>query len=350
MFNSNNMNHYLVALVLIGLASYFGNQIKDKFDTTEKDEYEMIKKYLLNDSPLYGYNKPKIWIHSKYEVNARKWKDFYSRNTTDLNQPYIHLTIKSIINHCGNDFHICLIDDETFSKLIPSWDIDLSTIAEPFRSQYRQLGLCELVYYYGGMVVPNSFLCTKNLLSVYNEGIIGAAPFVCENVNRTMNVVANSKGGKMLFVPDISFMGAKKNDPIVLEMVKYLKTRSQNPHSTNEYEFLGDTAQLSLSYIQSQQMNLIGGERIGVKNNKRKPILLENIMEEEYLELDPNCCGIYIPQEEILNRPKYQWFAVMELSQLLNTNMAITKYMQASIVDTIYEYSKSSEIKSVIAI
>jgi hypothetical protein len=40
----------------------------------------------------------------------------------------------------------------------------------------------------------------------------------------------------------------------------------------------------------------------------------------------------------------------MELSQLLNTNMAITKYMQASIVDTIDEYSKSSEIKSVIAI
>jgi hypothetical protein len=40
----------------------------------------------------------------------------------------------------------------------------------------------------------------------------------------------------------------------------------------------------------------------------------------------------------------------MEIAQLLNTNMAITKYMQASIVDTIYEYSKETEIKSVIAI
>lgn len=350
MFNSKNMNHYLIAIVLIGLATYFGNQIKEQIDTTEKDEYEMIKKYLLNDSPLYGYNKPKIWIHSKYEINARKWKDFYSRNTTDLNQPYIHLTIKSIINHCGNDFHICLIDDETFSKLIPSWDINLSNVAEPFRSQYRQLGLCELVYYYGGMVVPNSFLCMKNLKPLYEEGISGSVPFVCENNNRTMNVVANSKGGKMLFVPDISFMGAKKNDPTVLEMVKYLKHRSQNFHFTNEYEFLGDTSQLCLSYIQSQQMNLIGGELIGVKNNKQKPILLENIMEEEYLDLDPKCYGIYIPREDILNRPKFQWFAVMEIAQLLNTNMAITKYMQASIVDTIDEYSKPSEIKSVIAI
>ena len=39
----------------------------------------MIKLYLLNDSPLYGQNKPKIWIHSKYELNARKWRDFQSR-------------------------------------------------------------------------------------------------------------------------------------------------------------------------------------------------------------------------------------------------------------------------------
>jgi hypothetical protein len=344
------MSHYLVALVLIGLATYFGNQIKERLDTTEKDEYEMIKKYLLNDSPLYGYNKPKIWIHSKYEVNSRKWKDFQSRNTTDLNQPYIHLTIKSIINHCGDDFHICLIDDETFSKLIPSWDIDLKTVAEPFRNQYRQLGLCELIYYYGGTVIPNTFLCMKNLKPLYEYGIQGGNPFVCENINRTMNVLANSKGGKMLFVPDISFMGAKKNDPVLLEMVKYLKHRSQNPHSTNEYEFLGDTSQLAISFVQKQQMNLIGGEQIGVKNRKRKPILLEDLMEEEYLDLDPNCYGIYIPGDEILRRTKYQWFSVMEVSQLLTTNMAITKYIQASMMDTIDEYSKTSEIKSVISI
>jgi hypothetical protein len=350
MFNSKIMNHYLIAIVLIGLATYVGNQIKERLDTTEKDEYEMIKKYLLNDSPLYGYNKPKLWIHSKYEVNARKWKDFYSRNTTDLNQPYIHLTIKSIINHCGNDFHICLIDDETFSKLIPSWNIDLTKIAEPFRSQYRQLGLCELIYYYGGMVVPNSFLCMKNLKPLYENGILYGNPFVCENVNRTMNHVANSKGGKLLFVPDISFMGAKKNDPTVLEMVKYLKTRSQNPHSTNEYEFLGDTSYLALSFINSQKMNLVGGEMIGVKTQQRKPLLIEDIMEEDFLDLSPNCYGIYIPEDEILKRPKYQWFAVMEISQLLNTNMAITKYMQASIVDTLDEYSKTTEIKSVISI
>jgi hypothetical protein len=107
MFDSKNIYTYLFgAIVIIGVG-YFSNKIKNTFENRD-DEYDIIRKYLLNDSPRYGFDRPKIWIHSKYEINARKWKDFYSRNTTDLNQPYIHLTIKSIINHCGNDFNICL--------------------------------------------------------------------------------------------------------------------------------------------------------------------------------------------------------------------------------------------------
>ena len=145
MFSSNQITQYLMLFGVIIVAGYFGNSFNQKFQN--KDEYDLIKQYLLNESPLYGFNRPKLWIHSKYEVNARKWKDFYSRNTTDLNQPYIHLTIKTIINHCGNDFNICLIDDDTFSKLIPTWDIDLSNIAEPKKSQYRELGMMQLIYY-----------------------------------------------------------------------------------------------------------------------------------------------------------------------------------------------------------
>ena len=54
----------------------------------------------------YGDNKPKLWIHSKYVRNSRVWKSFRSRSSLDLNQPYIHLTIKSIIYHCGNEYSV----------------------------------------------------------------------------------------------------------------------------------------------------------------------------------------------------------------------------------------------------
>lgn len=348
MFESVISNHYLIAITIVCIATFLGNQLKERLDTTEQDEYEMIKKYLLNDSPLYGYNKPKMWIHSKYEINARSWTKGQGLNTTELNQPYLHSTIQSIINHCGNDFHICLIDDATFSKLIPSWEIELPNIAEPFRSQYRQLGLLELVYYYGGILVPNSFICLKSLKSIYDENI--SKPFIFEKINRSTNIVANSIRGKRLFMPDIEFIGSKKNDPTILEIIKTLKTRSQNPHFTNEYEFLGEMDQIILTYVDEIKMNLIGGESIGIKSKKSKPIRLEELFEEAPLEVDEcKLYGIYIPGDEILNRPKYEWFAVMETHYLLKTNLAIIKYIKKSLSTNEF-YQKSTEVKSVIAI
>jgi hypothetical protein len=350
MFEAKKIWKYIALIAVLGVASYYGNNIKQMFNTTDADEHKLIKQYLLNDSPLYGFNKPKLWIHTKYEINARKWKDFYSRNSYDLNQPYIHLTIKSIINHCSSDFHICLIDDDTFSKLIPTWDIDLMNIAEPLKSQYRQLGLAQLLYYYGGMVVPNSFLCCRNLKEMYEEGISGKKPFVCESINRTLNVQNQVNGSKMLFIPDTYFMGSPKNNDVILEYIDYLKSRSQSGHITRVYEFLGDTQVGCIGSINMGKMNLIGGEYIGIKTNKRKPVLLEDLMEDNYLDLSPAMYGIYIPESEILLRPKYQWFAVLDSKQLLESNIFIAKHIKASMVDALSDYSVSTEIKSTISI
>jgi hypothetical protein len=333
-------------IIVIGVFSYYGDTLKKIVTLTEPDEYDMVKKYLLNDSPLYGFNKPKIWIHTKYDINARKWLDFHSRNTFDLNQPYIHLTIKSIINHCGDDFHICLIDDETFSKLIPTWDIQLSTIAEPLRTQYRQLGLAQLLYYYGGFVVPNSFLCKRNLKEMYDMGLEGDKPFVCEAVNRSTNATTKS----IPFVPDTYFMGAKKNDPVIKDYIDYLKSRSANGHFTASFEFLGDTSLGCVGTINQGRMNLIGGEEIGIKTNKRKPVLIEELLEDNFLALQENIYGIYIPEDEILIRPKFSWFAVLSTEQLSETNTFITKHIKASLMDTVTIYNKKSEIVSPIAI
>ena len=93
MFETKNLPKYAILLGVILVITSFSKNIKSAFDTN--DDYEMIKKYLLNESPLYGYNRPKLWIHSKYEINSRQWKSFQSRNSTNLNQNYLHLTIKT---------------------------------------------------------------------------------------------------------------------------------------------------------------------------------------------------------------------------------------------------------------
>ena len=345
-FSSTKILYYAVGATVLIIASYLVTNYKKTLEPN--DEYDMIKKYLLNDSPLYGYNRPKLWIHTKYEINSRKWKDFYSRNTTDLNQPYIHLTIKTIIDHCGDDFNICLIDDETFSKLIPSWDIDLTTVTEPMKSHFRQLGLAQLIYFYGGMVVPNSFICTRNLKDLYEDSLTLNQPFVCEAVNNTLN--NQNQKRKMTFVPDMYFMGAKRNDPMMKELVEFLKRLNSKPHFSNESDFVGDVSEWLLENVDQQRITLIGGEIVGVKTQDRKTILLDDLMEEQFLQISDKNMGIYIPADEILRRPKFQWFAVMPSEELLKTNMIVSKYLLASIVDTTSEYTKSTEIRSIVSI
>ena len=343
---SSKVGNYIVFFTAAAVIGYVANKFKPEY--SKSDDYEVIKKYILNDSPLYGYNRPKIWVHSKYEQNSRKWKDFYSRNTTDLNQPYIHLTIKTIINHCGNDFNICLIDDETFSKIIPGWNVDLKTTPEPFRSHYREVGLLQLIFHYGGMLVPNSFICLKNMKDFYEEATQDNKSFVCENVCRTVNQFHSRR--KLLFSPDTTFIGASKNNLVIGELIEYLKTVNQNPHFSTETDFMGNTAQFCVKAIEQEKMNLINGQRIGIKTQKGKPILLDDMMEENYLDLSNDCVGIYVPGEEILNRPKYQWFAVMPSEDILKTRLIIAKYLKASILDSNDEYATSTEIRSVVSI
>ena len=161
---------FILALVIVVLSYFFGDKMRKWYNNDEKKtDYDLIRLYLLNHSPMYGHNKPKLWIHTKYDLNARKWLSFQSRNSHQLNQPYLFMTIQTIVNMCGNDFHICLIDDDTFAKLIPGWDHDMQIMQEPVRSHMRQQGLMTLLYYYGGMVVPDSFLCMRTLLPLYHR-------------------------------------------------------------------------------------------------------------------------------------------------------------------------------------
>jgi len=343
---SSKVGNYILFFITAAVIGFVSSKFIPEYK--KSDDYEVIKKYILNESPLYGYNRPKIWIHSKYEINARKWRDFHSRNTTDLNQPYLHLTIKTIINHCGNDFNICLVDDDTFSKIIPEWNIDLHTIPEPFRTHYREVGLLQLIYHYGGMIVPNSFLCLKNLTDFYAEGIREKKPFACEMICRSVNQFHQKK--KLLFSPDTSFMGCLKHDIIIRDFIEYLREINQRPHFERERDFLGNSSHYCMMEIEEDKMNLVDGKKIGVKNDVGKPILLEDLVEEEYLDLSDDCVGIYIPAEEVLNRTKFEWLAAISSEELLNTRSILAKYLKASLIDANDDTKQSTEIRSVVTI
>ena len=77
-----NFGWILLFIVFVLVLVTFRSKMMEWFSKDDQDtEYKAIRKYLLNDSPLYGFNKPKLWIHTKYDINARNW--LKTRNSTN---------------------------------------------------------------------------------------------------------------------------------------------------------------------------------------------------------------------------------------------------------------------------
>ena len=151
----NNMINFVLLVVgaLILLFLYRRMQIKDG-RMREREDYKSIQQMLMEQrEDLAKSKKPLLWVHIPYEFNARDWQSFGSRGSFELNQPYLYLTMQSIINKCSGSFQICIIDDQSFEKLIPDWDINMKTISNPISSKMRALGISKLLYIYGGTSV-----------------------------------------------------------------------------------------------------------------------------------------------------------------------------------------------------
>lgn len=277
----------------------------------DKRNYEMVKKYLINDSSLAKSKLPIIWIHLKYEYNTRWWPSFNSRGTYELNQPYLFLTIKSIIDKCGEDFNICLIDDSSFENIIPGWHIDMEKVADPIKSKLRGLAMARLLKHYGGLIVPPSFVCTKNLAPMYYSMTCQGKPVIGELLDR------NSTSEYVDYYPSSRFMGCGKECALMDEYISYLEKMISEDY-TAESVFLGSQDRWLYSKVQEGRINLIPAGALGVEDSEGKAVTIERLMGNSYVDFVPTTLGIMLPRCEILKRTKFEWFARLSAKQALD--------------------------------
>jgi hypothetical protein len=317
------INYVALFAILIILGILYRRYEDKRINEDNIDNYNLIQEYLLNDHELVGkkgIKKPILWIHIPYEYNSRKWLSFGSRSSYDLNQPYLYLTVRSILTQCSKSFTICMIDDNAFKNLIPNWSINMSIISSPVLENMRQLGLMRLLYIYGGMLCPVSFLCMKDLIGLYKRGTNGNKFFLCETLDK--NVTSDN----FRFYPNIRFSGAEKHNYMVGQLVDFM-LRTYSSDYTAETVFLGEVNRFCEKRIRNGQMNLISGVDIGIKNIDEEPILIEDLMSNNYLKLYGGTYGILIPSDDILSRNQYQWFSRLSHKQVLESNTIIGNYL-----------------------
>ena len=299
---------YIAFFILLIVCGILYKKITTHNDNT--DEMICVKiKHNLDKSP-----NPILWIFVPYELNPRTWESFGSRNTYELGQPYLTHTVKSIIKNSADNFNVILIDDKSFAKIIPNWTIELSKLQDPIKKNIRSLAMAKLLYLYGGMVVPISFLAMEPLIHLYTRGIKNGGIFMCETMNRTLS------SNQTPFVPSIEFMGAEKNNNDVSKLINYLQVHISTDN-TEDTKFVGGVGEFMKNNI-----TIVDGMYIGTKTVDTKPILIDDLLSDNFINFYEGMFGIWLPSEDILNRVQYNWFATMSEEDILDGTFILSKY------------------------
>jgi hypothetical protein len=316
------MNHVATLILLIGISSLY-RRYTEKFDIdNEKKQNEIIQKYLLQDDSLAIIKKPIMWIHIDHVPNSRFWESFGSRTSNNFNEPYQFLTIKSIINKCGDSFKIVFVDDNTFNKIIPEWTHNMSMIPDPIKSYFRELAMAKLLYTYGGIVVPSSLICIKSLDQIYHKGTINNKMFVGEFYNKNVT----NQSGLVNFFPHTRFMGGQKQNPEMLKLINYIEILISKDN-THELEFDGKISRKCFELVNSGAVNKVDAEILGGLDTNQKYITLEDLMGSSYISIPSSCSAIYIPSNDLSKRINYQWFTRLSVDQVLESNTMLGKLL-----------------------
>tara|TARA_B110000444_G_scaffold260034_1_gene305639 strand:+ start:4114 stop:5103 length:990 start_codon:yes stop_codon:yes gene_type:complete len=319
-----------ISILLLLAVGYIYNKFQIKVETDDKiEELNIIKKYLLNEDEyntidkLSAIKKPIIWIHIEYDRNLRKWESFGSRASEELNQDYLYLTLRSIINKCSDYFHIILIDDDSFGLLLEDWNVDLKKVGNAQRENIRQLALMKVLYKYGGIMMEPSFILFKSLRPIYEKIVLTEMPCVGEFTNETVD------SHIMNYSPSLKFIGCMKNCPKINELGKHLEILV-NSDNTFSSKLEGQITNWLYKKSQNNEISYIDGKFLGTRDSKNKNIDLASLLGSTYLDLNVNTYGLYIPHKDLLKRTAYNWFVYLNTKQVLESNTNVGKYLLIS--------------------
>lgn len=315
----------ITALMLMVLSYIYNNYRKHVDFNNQKQDMNLIKRFLIDEDStvniqnLGNIKKPIIWVHIEYNYNSRNWCSFGSRSSYELNMPYIYLTLQTIVNKCGDDFHICILDDYSFKKILPDFNIDLDKVGDPVKSHLRNVALLRVLHHYGGILMENSFICMKSLKPLQDIIDETDKPIVGEFIN------AGFSSNLEVFAPSIKLIGCKRECPIIKNFIHYLDGVN-NRDFTAAQIFENNISSWLTKNIEKDNITCILGETIGTRINN-EPVLIENLLTETDLKdkIDDNTLMVYVDRDEILNRTHYNWFVRLSPEQIFNSNTTIAE-------------------------
>ena len=312
----NKIAYITLLIVLVGLGTF-----KSKFlDQALSKSDSLIANHLHNNDDIFRSSLPTLWIHLDRVPNARHWLSWGGRQTNFVNLPYLNLCVKTIIDRCGESFNIALIDDASFHKLIPDWNIDLSKVSARPKDNLRSLALCKVLHNYGGLLVPSSFVCLRNLKDMFYR-TTGNGKCVA-----AVLPVKSFSGSGQEMSPSLKFLGCEKHCQGMGRICRHLELLCSKS-SWSALDFVRDAAEMLSNAARTGHLNLIEPEFTGVRDKHGRQIYLSRLMSDSTIYLHERSLGLYVPRNELVARLEYGWFCRMDAGQVMESKTNIGKYL-----------------------
>ena len=333
---------FLFVAIFIGIFSEIFKRhhehIQKQMDTYGLDEYLMTEKdritqtfnlslHLKNNGKLkkesfnHDPRKPILWIPIVYCPNSRHWLSFHSRKTSELNQPYLSLTLQSIQEQGSPHFNIYYLHDEMIPILIEDWTLDLKSLPSPVQDHVRLFAYYKILYTYGGALIPPSYLALHPMRELWN----GRDDFIASRTTRTLvstytNVFTNPY-----------FLGCRRHSESMKSLLHSLSYIIHEDY-TSEQDICAKIDKECYQLIQRGEMKYIDGKRIGLQTQQGYPVYIDHLLGSSSIDWkEEELHGILIPQEEILKRSKFEWFSHLSIPQLIESNSVLSDYIRVSI-------------------
>lgn len=321
----------ITVLMLMALGYVYNKYRKHTEFDQQKEDMNLIKRFLIDEDNevniknLGSIKKPIIWVHIEYNYNSRNWSSFGSRSSYELNMPYIYLTLQTIVNKCGEDFHICILDDYSFKKILPDYNIELDKVGDPLRKYLRNVALLKVLHQYGGILMENSFICMKSLKPIQDIIDSNDKPIVGEFINRSYSSNLN------VFSPSIKLIGCKQNCPVINNLIEFMEVVNKRDYTMSQ-SFENIIGSWLENNVNNNNFTYILGEKLGTRINNQ-PVLIDDLLIESNLKekLDKNTLMVYIDRDELLNRTNFNWFVRLSPEQIFNTHNTICDLLLMSI-------------------
>ena len=324
-----NYGQYFAGLaVLVGLSVLYERMDLADRRSDSDNHYSIVRKFLVErgEGEKLDLSKPFLWIHLEDRVNARWWRSFGSRNNRCLSQPYQYLTMKSIIDRCARDFSICIIEDDSFSELLPNWGVDLSQVAEPVRDHMRELGMAELLFSYGGLRLPSSFLAFRSCLPIFLAAASAPGGLAMGDGASESGGGPPAAGARNTSWPRSRIMASIPQGAAIRSYCDML-TLLNTTDLTAQPDFLGASSQWGEAARRGGGAIAVSAALLGGKDRAGDLVGIERLLGSSYVDLEDAALGIDVPAEEMLRRTAYQWFARLSAKQALESDTCLGKFL-----------------------